>query len=731
MTTTTDSERQRLAPPPPPAVPQRSLAGWCARHRWTTLLAALIVVAAAVVLLGGGLRTTTGADQLVGDSKEASKLLEGADFGDRPAEHLLVSVRRGTLTGEQVATLGTQIRDAYTGVEGVGSVGEPILSADGRTMLVSMELTAAKDDDTAIEDTARRMMPVTDGLVAAHPDLEVGQTGEGSLNAGVGEQIESDLRKAEIFSLPVTLVILLLAFGSVVAAFVPVLLGIAAVGTALGVTALISQHYAVDQNTQSLVLLIGLAVGVDYALFVIRRARQERAHGLAVRDTIRVAGATAGRAVIISGITVVVSMTGMLIAGGLYTSLAIGAVIVVAVAVAASATVLPAVQSLLGDGIDRLRLPFIGRRVGREASVDGPWGRLAGAVVRRPLIWTLAATALLVALAVPAAGMRTALFGVESLPQDLPQVKATMAMTGAFPQEGSNIELVVGAPAGSAAQVRTALEQAWPVARGTGVVVGDEASIRVSKDGAVNVMSLAIPYESSDGRAGDAVEKVRDQVVPAVRGSLDGVPGAAVHLGGVAEGTELSSWMDGRLLPVVAFVLVLTFVVMALSFGSLWLALATVLLNLLSVGAGYGVMTSIFQNTWAEGLLDFTSVGAIASWLPLLMFVILFGLSMDYHVFVVSRVREAWRDGHSPKDAVRLGVARSAGTVTSAAAVMVAVFAIFATMSVLEMKQLGVGLATAVFIDATVVRGVLLPAVLAVLGEKAHRRPRWLPALHD
>ncbi|GAB6901589.1 MMPL family transporter [Kineosporia succinea] len=679
-------------------------------------------MATGVVLLGGGLHTASGAEQLVGDSRKASELLQGADFGDRPVEHLVVSARRGTLSEARIGTVGQQMVDAFGPVEGVGSVGEPIVSEDRRTMLVPVELTAANDDDDAVEATAERMLTVTGTLAAGHPDLEIGQTGEGSLNAGVGEQIERDFQRAELFSLPVTLAILLVAFGSVVAAFVPVLLGIGAVVTALGVTAFISRWYEVDQNTQSLVLLIGLAVGVDYALFVIRRSRQERAHGLEVRETIRVVGMTAGRAVIISGVTVVVSMAGMLVAGGLYTSLAIGAMIVVLIAVIASATVLPAILSVLGDRITWLRLPFIGRRVGREAPVDGPWGRLAGAVSRRPLIWTLAATGLLVALAVPAANMRTSLPGVESLPQDLPSVKATTTMIQAFPQEGSTIQLVVSGDAASA------LERAWPLAAGTGVVMSGEPSVRTSLDGRVSVLDLPIPYDSSDERAGDVVEKVRETLVPAVSRSL---PDAEVHLGGVAEGTELSAWMDSRLLPVVGFVLVLTFVVMVLSFGSVWLALATVLLNLLSVGAGYGVMTSIFQNTWAEDLLDFTSIGSIASWLPLLMFVILFGLSMDYHVFVVSRVREAWRAGSSPRDAVRLGVARSAGTVTSAAAVMVAVFAIFATMSVLEMKQLGVGLATAVLIDATVVRGVLLPAVLALLGERAHTRPRWVPALHD
>jgi RND superfamily putative drug exporter len=261
-------------------------------------------------------------------------------------------------------------------------------------------------------------------------------------------------------------------------------------------------------------------------------------------------------------------------------------------------------------------------------------------------------------------------------------------------------------------------------------VVGDAPAVAASTDGTVHVLSLAVPVDESDPRLATAVDAVRADVVPAVRSALAGTDPVAVHVGGAAAVTDLTRWLDGRLPWVVGFVLVLTLGVMLVSFGSPWLAVATVALNTLSVGAAYGVITLVFQNTWAESLLGFTSIGSIAAWLPLLMFVILFGLSMDYHVFVVSRVREAWASGIGPRDAVRLGVARSAGVVTSAAAVMVAVFAIFGTLSTLEMKQLGVGLATAVLLDATLVRGVLLPAVLTLLGRRAHTGPRWLPAIH-
>jgi RND superfamily putative drug exporter len=422
----------------------------------------------------------------------------------------------------------------------------------------------------------------------------------------------------------------------------------------------------------------------------------------------------------------------MLVAGGMFTSLAIGTMLVVAVAVIASATVLPALLALLGDRVDRLRLPLIGRltRPGDRPRSDGWWGRLASRVVRRPLIWSLAAATLLVALAVPALGMRTALSGPESLPQDLPAVSAYNRMTAAFPQQGSTVDVVVTAPAADRAAVKAALLDSFATARGTGEIAGTRPEVTTSTDGTVTVLKLASPFEQSDPRTGQAVDAVRQDVVPQIRQALADRSSVAVHVGGAAEVTDLTRWLDDRLPWVVGFVLVLTFVVMLVSFGSLWLAGATVALNLLSVGAAYGVMTLVFQHTWAEGLLGFTSIGSIAAWLPLLMFVILFGLSMDYHVFVVSRVREAWLAGVGPREAVQLGVARSAGVVTSAAAVMVAVFSIFATLSALEMKQLGVGLATAVLLDATLVRGVLLPAVLAVLGRRAHTGPRWIPSLH-
>lgn len=722
---------------------RRSLVGWCAEHRWRTLLAGLVVLVGAVLLMGDGLVTTTAAEQLVGDSRQAVKASAGADFGERPTETVVVTPRSGgTLDPAAAQTVGQALVTAYTGLAGVRSVGTPVVTQNGSTLVLAVELDAAQAADGTVPPGSRApgdvvgpMLEETRRQAAAYPDLRIGQVGPGSIDSEVGQQLDKDFQRAELISLPVTLVVLLLAFGAVVAAGVPVLLGIGAVTIALGLTAFASRTFTpVDENTQSLVLLIGLAVGVDYALFVIRRAREERAAGASNREAVLIAGRTAGRAVLVSGVTVIVAMSGMLVAGGMFTSLAIGTMLVVAVAVLASATVLPAVLSVLGDRVEALRLPFSRRRVARYGSDHSFWGSLAGRVTRRPVLWGVVSAGLLVALTLPALGMRTSLPGIEGLPKSFQVVDAYERLTAALPQDGTTVDVVVKAPASAADQVDAALRAAFPAAVATGHVVGTEPQVKESTDRTVHVLSLAVPVKESDPKLDAAVEAVRGTVVPAVetslRSALPATSGVAVHVGGSAAVSDLTRWLDQRLPWVVGFVLVLTFVVMLLSFGSPSLALATIGLNALSVGAAYGVITVVFQNTWAQGLLGFTSIGSIAAWLPLLMFVILFGLSMDYHVFVVSRVREAFAAGASPREAVRLGVARSAGVVTSAAAVMVAVFVIFGTLSTLEMKQLGVGLATAVLLDATLVRGLLLPAVLALLGRRAHVGPRWVPVLH-
>ncbi len=719
------------------------LTAWCIRRRWTVLTAALLVVVAAVAMLSTGIVTTPPGDQLVGDSARAQRILAAADFGDngRPTEHIIVTARGDRLEAAAVPALSADLTAAYAGLDGVAGVGRPVPGQDGRSLVLPVQLRAAAVGSPAARDgtlptpdtVVGPVQRATDAFAAAHPQYDVGQVGPGSVRAQMNQTFLADFRRAEVFSIPLTLLILLIAFGAVVAAGVPLILGLGSVAVALGLTALTSQHVVtVDPNAQSLILVIGLAVGVDYALFVLRRAREERAAGASVGESIRRAGSTAGRAVVISGLTVMVAMSGMLVAGGLFASMAIGTLLVVGVAVLGAATVLPAIMSVLGDNVERLRIP--GRRRAGDRTdrsvLDSRWGRLAGRVCAHPLRWGLVAALALGALAVPAGGMTTGLGGVETLPAQMKVVQAHRQLQAAVPTDGTVVSLVVQAPESARAQVARALVEAGRAADGMEHVTGVEAAPHHSVDGTVSVRRLGVDLDQSDAALHDVVERVRADVVPRVERDLSDVPNVMVHVGGDAASTDLAAWMDGRLPWVVGFVLALTFLVMLVSFGSPWLAVTTVGLNALSVGAAYGVMTAVFQGTWAQSLLDFTSTGSIASWLPLLMFVVLFGLSMDYHVFVLSRVREGYDAGLDPKTAVRSGVARSAGVVSSAAAVMVAVFAVFGTLSMVEMKQLGVGLAVAVFLDATVVRGVLLPAVLTLLGRRAHTGPAWIPRVH-
>jgi RND superfamily putative drug exporter len=711
-----------------PGAARSRLSLWSVRHRWLVLVGSFVaVVLGAALTVGLGITTQNSSEQLVGDSATAQAILDSTEFGAAPTEYVIVTDPDGSLEPTRVQALAGELSDAYSGLPGVARVGDAFPGEDG-SLVLPIEMVA--DDEGEAADIAESLA-ATERLAGKHGDLTIGQFGNASMGAEFDEALGADFQRAEIFSIPVTLVILLLAFGAVVAAGVPLVLGLGSVAVAMGLTALISSGlFPVDPNSQSLVLLIGLAVGVDYALFVLRRVREERSAGATVTDSIAIAGAAAGRAVAVSGATVVVAMSGMLVAGGMFTSLGLGAMLAVGIAVIGAIVTLPALLSVLGDKVDALRLPFTRRREARRGSLDNMWGRLAGVVVRRPLVWAVAVGALLLALAAPALGMKTAIGGIETLPKDLAAVQAYEQFREAVPAQSAALQVVVQAPASARDEVDAALLGATDEAQSIELVSAAAADVTRSLDGTVGVWNIGLSVTSSDERLPDVVGAVRAEVLPAVTSALDGIPDVSVHLGGEAAVADLTSWMDGKLPWVVGFVLLLTLIVMALSFGSPALAVATVALNALSVAAAYGVLTLVFGGTWAEGLLDFTSTGAIAAWLPLMLFVMLFGLSMDYHIFVTSRVREARDGGMSPRAAIRAGLARSGGVVTSAAAVMVAVFAIFGTLSMLEMKQLGVGLAVAVLLDATIVRGIMLPAVLGLLGDRAHTGPRWLPRMH-
>jgi RND superfamily putative drug exporter len=437
---------------------------------------------------------------------------------------------------------------------------------------------------------------------------------------------------------------------------------------------------------------------------------------------------------VVSGTAVIIAMSGLFLAGdAIFSSLAVGSILVVAVAVIGSLTVLPALLAKLGRWVDRPRVPLLWRLTARRTGPDGQpvpgrfWPLVLRPALRHPLTTLLVSVGLLLALAAPALGMQLKFPGTEDLPRTTPAMQAYDRLTAAYPSNGTNHLVAVRAPVGQAAAVKAALTELAGRTRGDRLFAPLEKAgpeIEVSPDGRVAVLSIATPFSSRSDEAEQSLHRLRDDLVPA---TLGGIPGASYAVGGgVAESEDYAAHVWQKLPIVVLFVLVLTFLVMAWTFRSVVVALTSIVLNLLSAAAAYGLLVVVFQRTWAEGLLGFTSMGAIVTWLPLFLFVVLFGLSMDYHVFVVSRIREAVLRGVPNRQAVAEGITGSAGVVSSAAIVMVAVFSIFATLSTIDMKQLGVGLAAAILLDATIIRAVVLPSLMTLLGPANWWAPRFM-----
>jgi uncharacterized membrane protein YdfJ with MMPL/SSD domain len=427
--------------------------------------------------------------------------------------------------------------------------------------------------------------------------------------------------------------------------------------------------------------------------------------------------------VLISGVTVIVAMAGMFISGDKsFISFAEGAIVVVAIAVFASLTVLPAMLSWLGDRVEKGRVPLLGRRR-RPAGQSHFWAALTTRVMRRPGLSALLAGGFLVALAIPALQMKIVTSGVEQLPQDIPIIVTYDKVRAQFPTEGVVATVVVeaddvhsGGVAAGIAALRAKVKDSKAFLPGTEVIY--------SKDGTVAQINVPTPGSGNDAPSTHALSVLRDEIIPATVGRAEG---ASVNVSGDAAGSEdFASQLKSRLPLIFLFVFGLAFLLMLVTFRSIVIPIKAIVLNLLSIGAAYGVLVLVFQQGHGESLLGFTSIGGVTNWLPLFMFVVLFGLSMDYHVFILSRVRELYDRGMSTDEAVRQGISTTAGTVTSAAAVMIGVFAVFVTLTFLDFKEMGFGLAVAVLIDATIIRGVLLPASMKLLGDWNWYLPRWL-----
>ena len=713
-------------------MPNRNLAAragyWSATHRRMAIGGWLAFVVVAFVLGGAiGTRTLTDDEDGNGSSRVADKVVSKADFPDKADEQVLVRARNGRLSTKDpefklaVKDVVNKLQDARDTVDvaspfDAGNEGQ--VSKDGHSALVTFSIPGDKQLDKKVVAS----LQATAAAQKQHPALRIEQFGDASSDKALGASLDNDFKRAEFLSLPITMLILIVAFGALVAAGVPLLLAITAVVGTLGLVGPISHIVPMADAADSVILLIGLAVGVDYSMFYLRRKMEERDAGRSPEAALDSAAATSGMAVLVSGVTVMIAMAGMFLTGlAVFTSFAVGTMMVVAVAIVGSVTVLPAVLSKLGDNVEKARVPYIGRRRHRNHGESRVWGWVIDKALARPIVSVVAASGLLIVLALPALNMKTIDPGAAGLPHDLPIMQTYERIQAAFPGGPLPALAVVQAKDVTTPAVTKGIEALKATASGP-------TSVLISPKRQVAIVSLPLPGNGTDDRSNAALMQLRDHTIPQTIGR---VAGTETNVTGVTAGSkDFSDKLTSRLPVVFAFVLGLAFLLLLVTFRSIVVPLKAIVLNLLSVGAAYGILTYVFQYGHFEGLLNFRSVGGITSWLPLFLFVILFGLSMDYHVFIISRIREAVDGGMSTDKAVAHGIKATAGVVTSAAVVMVAVFAIFASLSMLEFKQMGVGLAVAILLDATLVRGVLLPASMTLLGERNWYLPRalrWLP----
>ena len=699
---------------------------WSAQHRKKAIFGWLAFVILAVFIGGSvGTKTLSDSDYGIGESGRADKAVSN-HFPEKESESVLVQSQDGARNSDAqfrqtVGTVVTRLEDTKH-VQNVQSPyargNQGTLSEDGRSALVTFELAG---DDTA--DKVGPALAAVSKLDRQEAGFRIEEFGDASADKALDQAFEDDFQKAEVTSLPITLIILILAFGALLAAFVPLLLAVTAVAAAISLIGPISQIAPVDEAINSVVLLIGLAVGVDYALFYIRREREERAAGRSEEAALEAAAATSGRAVLVSGITVIAAMAGMYLGGAAtFISFATGTIIVVAIAVIGSLTVLPAVLSKLGDRVNKGRVPFL--KPEKRTGEPRVWSWLLDRVLKRPLVSAIAAASVLVVLAIPVFHIHTADSGVDGLPRSIPIMQTYDRMQAAFPGEQFTADIVVEGKNLDEAQITAAAEQMRQIARDSDQF-NEPVTIDRSPDGQVAVIEVPLAGTGNDETSLAAVDTLRQDVVPQVLPSVSG--GELVGVTGFTAGSsDFNDLMASRIWYVFAFVFAMAFVLLLVTFRSIVIPIKAIALNILSVAAAMGIVTWVFQDGNLEGFLNFDSTGAISAWFPLMLFVILFGLSMDYHVFILSRIKEAVDRGESTSDAVSHGIKSTAGVVTAAAIVMVAVFGIFATLQFIDMKQFGVGLATAILIDATLVRGVLLPATMKLLGDWNWYLPRWL-----
>jgi uncharacterized membrane protein YdfJ with MMPL/SSD domain len=680
------------------------------RRKWLVISGWMLAVLASAAAIAGLLGTAlTTDDDFTGrpEAQRAEQVLKRAfppvrgDRGFRVDEAVIVSSPRTTAEDprfdRRMSSLAAELRAA-----GAAEVRAGPVSHDRHSALLLVELGGDVE-------------PVVERVVAANGQdgFRALIVGEDSIDEDFSRAADEDLARGELFGLALALIVLVAVFGGVAAAVVPIAVAIASIVVALAVVAGIGQAFVLNFVVVNVLVMMGLAVGIDYSLFVVSRFREERRAGRALDDAVAVAGATASRAVLFSGATVVLALVGMfLVPQTVFRSIAVGAIAVVLVSVLAALTLLPAALAVLGDRIERLRVPLLGRRAG-----GGLWSRVAGVALRRPAASLAAGVAVLVVLAVPYAGIETGTAGVGTLPESFQTRTAYEAIEHAFgPQGSAAAEVVV--------QGERTPELGAAVAGLRETLAHDpdygETSVDVAPEAGVTRITVPVDVDATGPEAMAAVKELRERYVPR---AFAGLHVETLVGGQSADELDFAVIARDRQPIVFAFVLGFSFLVLVAAFRSIAIPLTAIATNLLSVGAAYGLLVLVFQEGVGADLLGFQRADTVESWLPLLLFTILFGLSMDYHVFLLSRIRERWLATGDTRESIAFGVGTTARLITGAALIMVAVFAGFAGGQLVMFQQMGFGLGAAVLIDATLVRSVIVPSALALLG----RWNWWLP----
>jgi uncharacterized membrane protein YdfJ with MMPL/SSD domain len=705
------------------------LAAWSSRRPrltlagWAIALVAAIAISAAFLddALSGEESMTNDSESRRADELVGERFAEERGWRGRDATEVVVVHSSSTTVDD--ARFERRVREIEAQLRRAGATHVASFYDTGDRRLVSRDRDATGMLVALGRDAEDDIGGVVDAVEAANGrgGFEVTITGEETLDADFSTLAEETLRNGELgFGLPAALIVLLIVFGSAVAGLIPLLLAIVSIVIALALTALAGQPFPLQVFATNMLTAMGLALGIDYSLFVLSRYREERVHGRDRHDAIAAIGATASRAVLFSGIAFTLAMVGLLLVPStVMRSVAAGAIAAALVSVAAALTLLPALLGLLGDRVNALRIPFFGRGVGREQNPF--WSRTARAVLRRPLTSLVLATTVLLAMAVPMLALRSGDSGVETLTDGLPAKQGYLALNAEFPGETSEpVEIVIDGDAGSPT-VQTGIDRLSERLASERLL--GSAEPETDRAGELTVLTVPVQGDPLGDDAVDAVRELRSEHVPQAFPD----PGVdALVAGETAESIDKSDTMSHWLPIILALVLGLSLVLLTVAFRSLVVAAKAITMNLLSVGAAYGLLVLVFQEGIGNELLGFRQVDTIESWVPLFLFGVLFGLSMDYHVFLLSRIRERYRRTGDNSDAIAHGVGSTGRIITGAALIIIAVFSGFARGDLVMFQQMGFGVAIALLLDATVVRLVLVPAAMELLGERNWYLPRWL-----